>query len=42
MDLVDSNADFKEVLSACLNTDYNKRPTAEDLFIHPFFAGYTE
>jgi serine/threonine protein kinase len=42
VDLIESEPEFKTILEQCLNPDYNKRPTAEELFNNPFFAGYTE
>jgi serine/threonine protein kinase len=41
VDLIDTNADLKRVLQACMHKDYSKRPSAEQLFNDPFFAGYT-
>ncbi len=42
MDLIESDPQFKELLEGCLHPDYNMRPTAEQLFNNPFFAGYTD
>lgn len=42
IDLIESNPEFKCLLEGCLHPDYNKRPTAEELFNNPFFAGYTD
>lgn len=42
VDLIESEPEFRKILEQCLHQDYNKRPTAEQLFNNPFFAGYTE
>ena len=42
LDLIEENADFKELLKKCLTADYKLRPTSEDIFDDPFFEGYVE
>jgi serine/threonine protein kinase len=42
LDLINENQEFKTILHKCLQIDYKKRPTAEELFNDPFFSGYTK
>lgn len=42
LDMIDDNADFKEVLEKCFERDYSKRPTAEELAEHAFFSDYID
>ncbi len=39
--MIDSYPELKELLQACLNFDYKKRPSADDIFNSAFFAGFT-
>ena len=42
LDLINENEEFKTILQKCLQIDYKKRPSAEELFNDPFFSGYTK
>ena len=41
IDLIESNPEFKCLLEGCLHPDYNKRPTAEELFNNPFLISFS-